>query len=113
MLLGVTPATAHVFLDGQDLGASPVSVDVVPGSPVTVELRHPDYASKRLEIDGSQNRVVVELDDKIKRGKAARAKSRATSAKSSGKPGSRASARRKKDDAIGGQLFVEPWAQKP
>ena len=86
---------------------------IVPGSPVTVELRHPDYAPKQLEIDGSQNRVVVELDTKLKKGKAARARARATAAKSGGKPPSRASARRKKDDAIGGQLFVEPWAQKP
>ncbi len=115
VVLGVSPATAHVFLDGEDLGASPVSVDVVPGSPVTVELRHPDYAPKLLELDGSTNRVVVELDNKLKRGKAARGKSRAT--KSSGKSASRASdsrsSRRKKDEAIGGQLFVEPWAQKP
>ncbi|MEY4549431.1 MAG: hypothetical protein RL685_5626 [Pseudomonadota bacterium] len=113
VLLGVSPSTAHVFLDGLDMGASPVSVDVAPGSPVIVELRHPDYAPKLLELDGSRNRVVVELDNKLKRGKA-RTKSRATGAQGSGKPPSRTTPARgrKKDESIGGQLFVEPW-QKP
>ncbi|MEY2931389.1 MAG: hypothetical protein RL033_2138 [Pseudomonadota bacterium] len=113
VLLGVSPSTAHVFMDGLDMGASPVSVDVDPGSPVIVELRHPDYAPKLLKLDGSRNRVVVELDNKLKRGKA-RTKSRATAAQGSGKPSSRATPARghKKDESIGGQLFVEPW-QKP
>jgi len=114
VLLGVTPPTAHVFLDGQDLGASPVSVDVAAGSSVTVELRHPNYATKSLELDGKSNKVLVALDGKSKRGKLRSKSKRAAAGSVPAKPASRAPAPRgRRDESIGGQLFVEPWAPKP
>ena len=110
VLLGVTPSTAHVFVNDEDLGASPVSLDVPPGSVLSVELRHPRYVTKTLEIDGSQSKVVVELDGKGKHAKArakraapARASSRAAASKN------RSSDDRGRDESIGGQLFVQPW----
>ena len=69
VLLGVAPPTAHVFLDGRDLGESPVSIDVPAKSLVTVEVRHPDYATKLMQLDGSEVRVNVELDSKNKKRK--------------------------------------------
>ncbi len=119
VLLGVAPTTAHVFMDGRDLGRSPVSIEVPPGALAAVELRHPDYETRRVELDGSEGSVSYELKSKKK--VSSKAKRRAT-----GTPGSReaaspfeatgseaAAARRPAEDkSIGGQLFVEPW-QKP
>jgi hypothetical protein len=115
VLLGVTPPTAHVFLAGQDLGASPVSVEVSPGSVLTVELRHPGYASKSLALDGSRSRVVVELDGKSKRKAHAKTRRGAAPASAPSKPAparSSATKGRGSGESIGGQLFVEPW-EKP
>jgi serine/threonine protein kinase len=114
VLIGVTPASAHVFLGGQDLGASPVSVDVAAGSRLTVELRHPNYATQSLELDGSTSKVVVELDSKSKRSKAHPKSKRGAPASSPPARAPRAPAPRgHSDESIGGQLFVEPWAPKP
>ncbi|HKO93673.1 MAG TPA: serine/threonine-protein kinase [Polyangiaceae bacterium] len=116
VLLGVAPPTAHVFLDGTDLGASPVLIDVPVRSLVTVEVRHPDYATKRMQLDGSEVRVNVELDSKNKkRKKGSKSKRTASDTSSAAKsaPASRAPAARvRADEPIGSQLFVEPW-QKP
>jgi serine/threonine-protein kinase len=113
VLLGVTPVTAHVFVNDQDLGASPVSLDVPAGSVLTVELRHPRYATKTLEIDGSQSKVVVELESKAKHARSgAKAKRGATAARSSSRAStqkSRSADDRGRDESIGGQLFVQPW----
>src|SRR6185436_2068721 len=113
VLLGVTPPTAHVFLAGQDLGASPVSVEVSPGSVLTVELRHPDYATKVLPLDGSQSRVVVELGSKSKRKSHGKTRRAGSAASPTAKPASSRSATKGRSNSdIGGQLFVEPW-EKP
>jgi len=116
VLLGVAPPTAHVFLDGKDLGASPVSIDVPPKSLVTVEVRHPEYATKRMVLDGSEVRVNVELDSKNKkRKKSGKSKRTASDALSAPRPAPAAKSpatRGRSDEPIGGQLFVEPW-QKP
>jgi hypothetical protein len=116
VLLGVTPATAHVFVNNQDLGASPVSLDVPPGSVLTVQLRHPNYATKSLELDGSQSKVVVELDGKGKHAKARGKAKRGASSSTPARATSRAPAQkgrgtddRGRDESIGGQLFVQPW----
>jgi hypothetical protein len=113
VLLGVTPPSAHVFVAGQDLGASPVSVDVAPGSVLTVELRHPDYATKVLPLDGSQSRVVVELGSKSKRKSHGKTRRAGSAASPTAKPASSRSATKGRSNSdIGGQLFVEPW-EKP
>ena len=109
VLLGVTPPSAHVFLAGEDLGASPVSLDVPPGSVLTVELRHPDYATKSIPLDGSQSRVVVELDSKAKH----KAHSKTRRGSPTAKPASsRPATKAHSSSDTGGQLFVEPW-EKP
>jgi hypothetical protein len=115
-LLGVAPPTAHVFLDGKDLGASPVSIDVPAKSLVMVEVRHPDYATKQMQLDGSEVRVNVELDSKSKKrkkgSKSKRAASEALSSQKSPPASKSPAARGRSEEPIGGQLFVEPW-QKP
>jgi hypothetical protein len=105
-------------MGGHDLGESPVSIEVREGSLASVEVRHPDYETRKLELDGSEGRFSIELKSKNKkRGKGA--KSKRVSAALNGsirervlasKPGVRATPG--EDKSAGGQLFVEPW-QKP
>jgi eukaryotic-like serine/threonine-protein kinase len=116
VLLGVAPTTAHVFLNGRDLGESPVSIEVTPGATVAVEVRHPKYVTRELELDGSQGRVSIELERKGKKKKGSGAARGAKTpsplspewAPASSPPRSTPA----EDKSIGGQLFVEPW-QKP
>jgi eukaryotic-like serine/threonine-protein kinase len=118
VLLGVAPTSAHVFLQDRDLGQSPVSIAVRPGSPVAVEVRNPGYETQQFELDGSTGRVSVELTSKSKR-KKGRTRPRwltqldgelASPKGSSAKPA--ADKTPQEDRSVGGQLFVEPW-QKP
>jgi eukaryotic-like serine/threonine-protein kinase len=112
VLLGVAPTKAHVFLGGRDLGESPVSIDVPPGGVTTVEVRHPSYETKQLELDGSEGKLSIELvskNKKKKRGKGSRKASSGTGSKSS--VSSSQAERPTEDESIGGQLFVEPWAK--
>jgi serine/threonine protein kinase len=67
VLIGVAPTTAHVFLEGRDLGQSPVSVDVPPDVQLQVEVRHPDYESQLWVLDGSRDRLSIELEPKAKK----------------------------------------------
>lgn len=118
VLLGVAPTTAHVFMDGRDLGRSPVSVEVPPGALTAVELRHPDYETRQVELDGSEGSVSYELKSKKKvRSKSKRRATVTPGLREEASPfeatSSEAAARRPPEDkSIGGQLFVEPW-QKP
>jgi eukaryotic-like serine/threonine-protein kinase len=108
VLIGVAPTAAHVFLGDRDLGQSPVSLDVPKGERVTVEVRHPGYQTKVLELDGSEPRTSVELVSKSKK------KKRATRARATrgANPEARAPRPAQTPAEIGGELFVEPW-QKP
>ncbi len=117
VLLGVAPTSAHVFLDGRDLGQSPVSIEVSPGSAVSVEVRHPKYVTRELQLDGSDVRVSIELEPKGKKKKGARG-SRSAKMLSplapewAPEPPPPRRSTPAEDKSIGGQLFVEPW-QKP
>jgi len=112
VLLGVAPTTAHVFLGDRDLGRSPVSIDVPKGELVMVEVRHPGYETKLLELDGTEPRKSVELVSKSKKRRAA---ARARAARAHRADAFEATPPRTAPQTpaeIGGQLFVEPW-QKP
>jgi serine/threonine protein kinase len=137
VLIGVAPTTAHVFLEGRDLGASPVSVDVPPNTVLAVEVRQADYETQSLTLDGSQSRFAVELQPRNKKhGAKVHSKNRradadpaadsaGTARTSSGARATKGNGRNKAapvapppkprnpDESIGGQLFVEPWQKQP
>lgn len=117
VLLGVVPPAAHVYLDGADLGESPVPIEVPSGAAVEVEIRHPGHVTQQLKLDGSQTRVSIELEPeaKAKKKKKKRSRSKRVTKASSRRAAERSTAprgTRAKRDPIGGDLFVEPW-QKP
>jgi serine/threonine-protein kinase len=108
VLLGVAPTTAHVYLGDRDLGRSPVSIDVPKGQLVTVEVRHPGYETKLLQLDGSEERKSVELK-KRRRRRRGKAGAVAEAPPIAAEP---ARSTHPTPAEIGGQHFVEPW-QKP
>lgn len=57
----VSPIDARVFQGGRDLGTMPVTVPVLPGRPVQVEVRREGFHTQRLTLTSTKRRVVVEL----------------------------------------------------
>jgi serine/threonine-protein kinase len=114
VLLGASPAKAHVFRDGVDLGETPVAIDVVPGTAAVVEVRHADYETRRLELDGTLGRVSVELSPLVRETAAEkrRAEQRARRAKAAARASRKRKPTKAEEKPLGGHLFVEPW-QKP
>jgi eukaryotic-like serine/threonine-protein kinase len=58
--LAVSPFDARVTLDQEDLGKSPIWLEV-KGPPLTLHVERPGYTPKTVLIDGTQGRVTVEL----------------------------------------------------
>ena len=96
VMLAVEPLGAHVFRNGEDLGASPMMLSVTHGQTESVELRHPGYASQTVRLDGSEGRKEVRLD---------RASSRAESRARREAPVARPPAR------PGASEVINPWAK--
>ncbi|MCA9631278.1 MAG: protein kinase [Myxococcales bacterium] len=57
----VSPIDAHVFRAGRDLGAMPVTIHVIPGEKIQVEVKRDGFHTKNLTLSGKRRRVVVEL----------------------------------------------------
>jgi serine/threonine-protein kinase len=55
------PLDAEVWKGAQNLGSSPVIVDVPEGAPVAIEIRKPGYVTKKLVLDGREKKVTVVL----------------------------------------------------
>ncbi|MCC6272528.1 MAG: serine/threonine protein kinase [Deltaproteobacteria bacterium] len=60
--LSVAPKNARVFRDGKDLGSLPGPIEVEAGSPVELEIRHRGYKTKKILVDGSQEKITVRLE---------------------------------------------------
>ncbi len=92
VLFATEPLDAHVFRGDEDLGTPPLTIDVVEGEPVEVEVRRKGYETKKLVIDGSEERVTIKLE------KAVPAKA----------PRRRAPAR---NSSLGTSEIVNPWGR--
>lgn len=57
----VSPIDAHVFRDGRDLGAMPVTIHIYPPEKVSVEVRRDGFHSQTLTLAGGRKRIAVEL----------------------------------------------------
>jgi serine/threonine-protein kinase len=91
--LAVVPLDARVFQGNQDLGKSPVLVEVAKGTTVKVTLRRSGYQSRTIELDGSEERRSV----KLKRAVSKRSSKRPQGSNKLIKP------------SIGGGDIVNPW----
>lgn len=62
VLFATEPLDAHVFRGTDDLGQPPLTIDVVGDQPVEVEVRREGYETRKLVIDGSEERVTIKLE---------------------------------------------------
>jgi serine/threonine-protein kinase len=62
VLFASEPLDSHVFQNGHDLGAPPLTVDVPQGQKVSVEVRREGYKSQTLTLDGSEAKMKVKLE---------------------------------------------------
>jgi eukaryotic-like serine/threonine-protein kinase len=104
VIVAVEPLAAHVFRGDEDLGTSPVVVEVPEGQILELEVRHDGYVEQTLSVDGSDPKVTVELKAE-KRAPARRPASVTASPAPRPKPGPQPKPK------IGGGEIVNPWAQ--
>ena len=105
VVVGVAPMAAHVFVGDEDLGTSPVVVDVKEGATVLLEVRHEGYKPQRMKLDGSEPKMSVHLS------KLEPAKPVAKVVRRVHRPApARKKKKKKKKTAIGGGEIVNPWA---
>ena len=55
------PLNARVFKGEEDLGQMPVSVFVPEGESVSITVKHKGYVSRKVQLDGTESRVVLGL----------------------------------------------------
>jgi serine/threonine-protein kinase len=60
--LGVEPLDARVYRGGQDLGTSPVVLEVEEGKIVNIEIRRDGYKSRTIKLDGTSPKASVKLE---------------------------------------------------
>ena len=101
--LAVSPQEAHVFQGDNDLGVSPVLLEVDEGKSVALSVRMDGYKVLELAVDGSKPRESVKLERLPSRGGGAArpAPRKALDTKPEAKP--------KKKGSIGGGEIVNPW----
>jgi serine/threonine-protein kinase len=107
VLFASEPLDSHVFHDGQDLGASPVTIDVPAGQKVTVEVRREGYKPQLVTLDGSEKKVktnLVRVPVAPGPKKQGGARPGAESGPAKAPPG-------QPPPALGGGEIVNPWAK--
>jgi len=105
VLLAAVPIDAHVFRDTEDLGQSPVMVNVEDGHSVELEIRREGYKSDKVTLDGSKTREVVTLDKVTRAGAAYRAVPATPKRAEASLP------QKRPKSTIGGGEIQDPWAK--
>ena len=113
VVLAVEPIDAHVFRGDQDLGESPVDVEIDQGSTADLEIRREGFKTKKLSLDGSRTASIGE--DGARRSSSpaspgAEGPAAAEGAAQGGQPKAADSKTKPKPKpAIGGGEIVDPW----
>jgi len=102
VLFASEPLDSHVFHNGQDLGATPLTVDVPKGQRVTVEVRREGFKPQTLTLDGSEAKMKVKLDKLAAAPRPAPARRPSESAPRPANPS---------PTTLGGGEIVNPWAK--
>jgi len=101
VLFATEPIDSHVFQNGQDLGAPPLTVDVPEGQKVVVEVRHDGYKAQTIGLDGSETRMKIKLEKIAAAPRPAPARRPSEPAQRPASPSS----------TLGGGEIVNPWAK--
>jgi len=102
--IAIAPPEAHVFRGDEDLGTSPVLLEVPPGTTVTLRARMEGYKDLEIAVDGSNPRESFKLERVSTRGTPAPPRPIA-SKKVEPKP----EIKPKKPSGIGGGEIRDPW----
>jgi serine/threonine-protein kinase len=102
VLFASEPLDSHVFQNGQDLGATPLNVDVPSGQKVVVEVRREGFKPQTLTLDGTQPKMKVKLDKLAAAPRPAPARRPSEPAPRPANPSS---------TGLGGGEIVNPWAK--
>jgi len=102
--LAVVPQEAHVYQGDQDLGTSPVLLEVAEGKSLSLSVRMEGYKELALNIDGSNPRETAKLE-KLP----ARSAGIARPAPRKGGADAKPDAKPKKKVGLGGGEIVNPW----
>jgi eukaryotic-like serine/threonine-protein kinase len=103
VVLAVQPLDAHVFDGDEDLGTSPVVLQVAPESPRTLEIRREGYVTQSIEIDATQPKRSIKLEEQ----KTAAVRPTRTTQKAAPQPA--ADKPKPKPKPTGGGEIVNPW----
>ncbi len=97
--IGIEPVEAHAFVEGRDLGPSPVLLDIHPGQSLEVTIRHEGYRDEKIVVDDSTAKMAVKLK------KLSKPSGRPVSAprKATREPG------KQKAKPLGAGDIVDPW----
>jgi eukaryotic-like serine/threonine-protein kinase len=99
VLLAAEPADSHAFVDGKDLGPSPVMIEVVEGKKIEAEIRREGYTPETITLDGTEARKNVKL-------RRIASAYRPPVARPQAQPPAQT---KKKKSGIGGGEIVNPW----
>jgi serine/threonine-protein kinase len=102
--IAIAPPEAHVFQGEEDLGTSPVLLEVPPGKTVTLRARMDGYKDLEIKVDGSNPRESFKLERAVTRGAPTPQRPVAIK-KVEPKPESKP----KKPSGIGGGEIRDPW----
>jgi tRNA A-37 threonylcarbamoyl transferase component Bud32 len=97
VLIASTPGDARIFRGDQDLGSSPVGIDVPHGESVELTLRAAGHKDARVIIDGSEPRQLIQLERVASKPKVVKAPA----------PASKPTVKR---PALGSDI-VDPWGK--
>ena len=64
VLFATEPLDAVVFRGDEELGSGPLTIEVAENQPVEVEVRREGYKTKKVTVDGSEERMTVKLEKK-------------------------------------------------
>jgi eukaryotic-like serine/threonine-protein kinase len=105
VLVATEPVAATIYRGNEDLGMSPVSIDVPEGQSVELSLRAEGFRDMRVVVDGTETRQSIRLERAATaKPKGAKAPAGAAAAKPTSKP-------QTKRPALGGGEIIDPWGK--
>jgi eukaryotic-like serine/threonine-protein kinase len=106
VLVATEPVAAKIFRGNEDLGFSPISVDVPEGGSVELSLRAEGYRDMRVVVDGSETRQSIRLERAT-----AATKPKPTKPSTSAAPKPASKPQPAKRPVLGGGEIIDPWGK--
>lgn len=105
VVLAVEPLDAHVFRDGEDLGESPVLVEIKEGESAALRIQREGFETQEIVLDGGEGRHSIKLVPQKK----AKPPVRRAPAQRQANPPSQQRGPPKPKPSIGGSEIINPW----